>query len=87
MPLHPGAAAVLAAVYLASAAAAAAGTFKARVRSGSWDVEERSSGLISLSSGDLEMVTGGGNDQTVGIRWEALGVPRGATITPSPTAP
>ena len=81
MPLHPGTAAVLAAVYLASAAAATAGTFKARVRSGSWDVEERSSGLISLSSGNLEMVTSGGNDQTVGIRWEALGVPRGATIT------
>ncbi|MGC8742829.1 MAG: glycosyl hydrolase [Verrucomicrobiia bacterium] len=52
--------------------------------SGANDAEESSSGAVNLTSTDLELVndsaTGAGN-QTVGLRFENLGVPAGAVIS------
>jgi hypothetical protein len=47
---------------------------------GSDDAEETSSGSVKLSSSDLELVYDASN-QTVGMRFAPLAVPRGATIT------
>jgi len=61
----------------------AAGTVtvtEARVSAGSDDAEERSSGGVTLSSTDLELVVDGATTQTVGVRFPALSVPSGATI-------
>ena len=45
------------------------------------DAEEKvPSGIISLTSSDLDMVNDNGKFQMVGLRFQALGVPRGATI-------
>jgi len=52
-----------------------------RVAQGSDDAEEASSGSVSLSSSDLELVTDGSTKQTVGMRFANLGIPAGATIT------
>jgi hypothetical protein len=50
------------------------------VAAGSDDAEERSSG--TALSGNLQLVTDGSRGaQTVGLRFRAVGVPRGATIT------
>ena len=51
-----------------------------RVAAASDDAEERPSGAVDLSSGDLELVTDT-SAQTVGVRFAGLGVPAGATIT------
>lgn len=51
-----------------------------RVSAGTDDAEERSSGGVSLTSGDLEMIFDGG-DQTVGVRFASVPVPAGATVT------
>jgi len=50
------------------------------IASGSDDAEESASGTVSLTSSDLELVYDGSN-QTVGLRFAGVGVPRGATIT------
>jgi hypothetical protein len=76
----PRAVAVLA-ICLTPALAAAAGTFEGRVGDGLSDAEETSSGSMSLTSSDLELVTDGAKLQTVGIRWASVSVPRGASIT------
>jgi hypothetical protein len=52
-----------------------------RVAAGSDDAEQASSGSVSLSSSDLELVTDGSTVQTVGVRFANLAVPKGATIT------
>ena len=52
-----------------------------RVAAGSDDAEERASGSVSLGSSDLELVFDGGGDQTVGMRFNGIGIPQGATIT------
>ena len=52
-----------------------------RVAAGSDDAEERASGSVSLGSSDLELVFDGGGDQTVGMRFNAVNIPQGATIT------
>ena len=45
------------------------------------DAEEYSNGATKLSSPDLELVNdGANNDQTVGIRFNGLNIPQGATI-------
>jgi hypothetical protein len=54
-------------------------TFERRVLSSGDDAEEFSSGTMSLTSSDLEMVNDGGA-QTVGLRFTGVGVPKGATI-------
>jgi hypothetical protein len=50
------------------------------VAAGSDDAEERSNGSVTLNSSDLELTTDGSQVQTVGLRFAAIGVPRGATI-------
>ena len=55
-------------------------TVTAQVKSSSDDAEEKNAnGLMSLTSSDLELVKDGG-DQTIGVRFQNLEVPPGATI-------
>lgn len=51
-----------------------------RIAVGSDDAEESSSGSMSLTSSDLELVHDS-TDQVVGLRFKGVGVGRGATIT------
>ncbi|MCB0579476.1 MAG: hypothetical protein KDD10_09240, partial [Phaeodactylibacter sp.] len=52
-----------------------------RVSASNDDAEERASGDISLTSSDLEMSNDPSNgDQTVGMRFNGLNIPQGATI-------
>jgi DNA-binding beta-propeller fold protein YncE len=55
------------------------GVVDVRVASDSDDAEESASGSVSLGSSDLEMVFDG-SDQTVGMRFAQVFVPRGALI-------
>ncbi|MFW5443501.1 MAG: Ig-like domain-containing protein, partial [Methylococcaceae bacterium] len=51
------------------------------VATGNDDAEERiSSGSVSLSSSDLEMVRDGVSEQIVGVRFQGLNIPQAATI-------
>lgn len=54
-----------------------------RVSTDNDDAEEsNSSGSVDLSSSDLELINDGGRDpQTVGIRFQDIAIPAGATIT------
>ena len=54
-------------------------TVEIRVAASSDDAEERPSGSMRLTSTDLDLVNAGTN-QTVGIRFNAVGIPKGATI-------
>jgi K319-like protein/parallel beta helix pectate lyase-like protein len=56
-------------------------TVQSSVAAGSDDAEESPSGSVSLSSGDLELVTDGNTVQTVGVRFTGVQVPRGAQVT------
>ncbi|MDW4550721.1 metallophosphoesterase [Defluviimonas sp. D31] len=56
-------------------------TFEQRVNSGADDIEQRSSGSIYSGSSDLELISDGGDIQTVGIRFNAIGIPQGSIIT------
>src|SRR5919108_161666 len=60
-------------------------TFERRVTSGLDDVEQLASGKMSMSSSDLELVDDAGSSsgigQRVGIRFTAIDIPQGATIT------
>jgi len=51
------------------------------VRTGADDAEESTSGSVSLTSSDLELVTDGTTVQTVGMRFTNVTVPQGAKIT------
>jgi PKD repeat protein/peptidoglycan/xylan/chitin deacetylase (PgdA/CDA1 family) len=55
-------------------------TVEVRVATGADDAEERSSGSMSLNSSDLELVYDGGGNQTVGIRFNGVNIPAGASI-------
>ena len=58
-------------------------TVSRQVATGNDDAEERDSGAVYLSSTDLELVSDTGLgyiEQTVGMRFNDIGVPRGATI-------
>lgn len=55
--------------------------FEQRISAGSDDAEQRANGSVSLNSSDLELVFDQGGDQTVGLRFGAVTVPPGATIT------
>ncbi len=55
-------------------------TIDVRVAAGSDDAEESASGAMSLTSSDLELVHIGSGDQTVGIRFVDVDIPRGAAI-------
>ena len=50
------------------------------VNQSSDDAEEIPSGIVGVFSSDLEMIMDGSNDQTIGIRFENLDIPHGATI-------
>ena len=54
-------------------------TLTVRVAAGSDDAEESATGDMNLTSSDLELVFNDSN-QTVGIRFSAVGIPQGATI-------
>jgi hypothetical protein len=56
-----------------------AATFESRVASGADDVEEKASGSVSATSSDLELVEDGGV-QTIGLRFNGVSIPPGATI-------
>jgi hypothetical protein len=53
---------------------------EARVSAGSDDAEEELNGIVSLSSSDLEFVFDSADQQMVGMRFDGLQVPQGATI-------
>ena len=56
------------------------GNISRRLSNGNDDAEERSNGNMYLNSSDLEFVTDGERTQIVGMRFQAIDVPRGATI-------
>ena len=51
-----------------------------RVSAGNDDAEERSDGSMYRSSSDLELVDDGSRRQTVGMRFNGIDIPQGATI-------
>ncbi|MCB0597589.1 MAG: metallophosphoesterase, partial [Phaeodactylibacter sp.] len=52
-----------------------------RINAGSDDAEERPTGSVNFTSGDLELVIDGDPDgQTVGLRFNDLNIPQGANI-------
>jgi len=53
--------------------------FEARVSASSDDAEESASGSVNLTSSDLELVYAGSN-QTVGMRFNGVAIPQGASI-------
>ena len=55
-------------------------TVEARVSAGSDDAEELASGSMRLNSSDIELVFDSGGNQTVGIRFQGLTIPRQAEI-------
>lgn len=53
-----------------------------RVSQNADDAEERvSSGVTNTSSADLDLINNGTYDQEVGIRWQGINIPQGATIS------
>src|SRR6185295_18168281 len=56
------------------------GSVDLRVTASTDDAEESSGGTVNLTSGDLELVHDG-SDQTVGMRWTGVTVPKNAAIT------
>ena len=58
-------------------------TFTKRIQSGSDDVEESASGSMLLNSDDIELVydTNTTGDQIVGVRFNGVTIPNGATVT------
>lgn len=56
------------------------GSVSVRVSQTSDDAEESSNGSMSLTSSDLELIRDGSN-QTVGIRFQDVDIPQGATVT------
>ncbi len=51
-----------------------------RVSSSNDDVEQRSNGFVSRTSGDLELVRDGGINQQVGMRFRNINLPRNSNI-------
>src|SRR5262252_2862771 len=60
--------------------AAAASVVEARVNSSTDDAEQFATGGMYLTSSDLELIHDA-DDQTVGIRWTSLAIPKNATIS------
>ena len=58
-------------------------TIEVRIANGTDDVEERSSGTMSMTSSDLELAVDGSTVQTVGLRFLGIDIPQGAVITRS----
>jgi PKD repeat protein len=59
---------------------AASGTVNRRVAASTDDAEENTSGSVNLTSVDLELIHDS-TDQTVGMRWTSVSVPKDALIT------
>jgi hypothetical protein len=57
------------------------GSVTSQVNSSTDDAEENPSGVVDLNSSDLELVEDGSTLQTVGMRFNNLSIPPGATIT------
>ena len=55
------------------------GTVCSKINKGADDAEEEDNGSVNRTSGDLELVYDG-NNQVVGLRFENLNIPNGATI-------
>jgi hypothetical protein len=55
-------------------------TLDVAIVTGSDDVEESASGSVSMTSTDLELVNDG-TDQTVGLRYASVGLPKGALVS------
>ncbi len=56
-------------------------TITTQVSQGNDDAEERvSNGNMSLTSSDLELISDGGTNQLVGIRFQNINIPQGTTI-------
>ena len=66
---------------LPSSAGADVGVVDIPVRASTDDAEEKSSGSMSLSSGDLNLGADGSTAMKVGMRFTDVLVPKGATIT------
>ena len=65
-----------------SASAAGAATLETRVTASNGDAEENAAtGLVNITSSDLELVRDGANNQVVGIHFPNQAIPGGATIT------
>jgi len=58
------------------------GTIDMQIETSSDDAEEEANGTMDLNSSDLELVYDG-SDQTVGVRFNNINLPQGATITSS----
>jgi hypothetical protein len=59
-----------------------AGVIDARIASSNDDAEQNSSGVVNLTSTDLDMLTDGTTVQSaIGMRFQGLGIDPGATIT------
>jgi len=71
---------LVAVVAILFAAPAAAFSFDVQVSAGADDAEENSTGSILLNSSDLELVFDRDSNQTVGMRFNGVNVPAGATI-------
>ena len=57
-------------------------TLEVRISSSADDVEESAAGSVNFTSSDLELVDDASKpDQTIGLRFTALGIPQGAIIT------
>ncbi len=55
-------------------------TLDIQISSRNDDAEEKDSGRVIIGSGDLDLVRSGGN-QTIGMRFTAVNIPKGARIT------
>ncbi len=62
------------------AAGVSSASISSRVSSGNDDAEQRSDGSMYRNSSDLELLTDAG-EQVVGLRFDGLNIPPGATIT------
>jgi hypothetical protein len=56
------------------------GVVELRIAAGADDVEQRSTGAVNLTDGDLELGVDGKRVQLVGLRFASLPIPAGATI-------
>lgn len=57
------------------------GIFEARIGTSDDDAEQRRDGTVSRSSKDLQLTFVPGGHQQIGLRWDEVQIPRGATIT------
>src|SRR6185436_6040220 len=70
-----------AALFALCSSASLAATVEVRPLVSADDAEESTTGAMYLNSGDLEFFLDGTTQQIVGVRWPAVAIPQGATIT------